>query len=113
MASHRFEADAAAGPAREGVPGGRALLLVRVRLFDGPGVADGPTGEPAGQEDVYTDLRRDAARDLAFRLLEQQAACRNAPAQRARPGGPALLWPSSGNRPAPPQPTQNGPRTRS
>ena len=70
MASHRFEIDTSAGPAREGVLYGRAMLLVRVRLFDGPGVVDGLTGEPAGDEDVYTDLRPEAARDLAFRLLE-------------------------------------------
>jgi hypothetical protein len=70
MAAHRFEIDACAGPAREGVLDGRAMLLVRVRLFDGPGVACTLTGEPAGDEDVYTDLRPDAARDLAFRLLE-------------------------------------------
>lgn len=70
MASHRSGVDAYAGPAREGILYGRAILLVRVRLFDGPGVVDGLTGEPAGDEDVYTDLRPDAARDLAFRLLE-------------------------------------------
>jgi hypothetical protein len=70
MALHRFEIDTCAGPAREGVCGGRSLLLVRVRLFDGPGVVDGLTGKPAGDEDVYTDLRPDAARDLAFGLLE-------------------------------------------
>jgi hypothetical protein len=70
MASHRFEIDTAAGPAREGVLYGRAMLLVRVRLFDGPGVVDELTGEPAAGEDVYTDLRPEVARDLAFRLLE-------------------------------------------
>jgi hypothetical protein len=70
MASHRFEIDTSAGPAREGVLGGRAMLLVRVRLFDGPGVVDGLTGQPAGDEDVYTDLRPDEARRLAFGLLE-------------------------------------------
>jgi hypothetical protein len=70
MGSHRFEIDASAGPAREGVLGGRAMLLVRVRLFDGPGVVDGLTGQPAGDEDVYTDLRPDEARRLAFGLLE-------------------------------------------
>jgi hypothetical protein len=69
MASHRFEIDTTAGPAREGILGG-AMLLVRVRLFDGPGVVDGLTGQPAGEEDVYTDLRPQDARDLAFRLLE-------------------------------------------
>ena len=70
MALHRFEIDASAGPAREGILGGRGRLLVRVRLFDGPGVVDGLTGQPAGGEDVYTDLRPEDARDLAFRLLE-------------------------------------------
>jgi hypothetical protein len=70
MGSHRFEIDTSAGPAREGVLYGRAMLLVRVRLFDGPGVVDGLTGEPAADEDVYCDLRPEAARDLAFGLLE-------------------------------------------
>lgn len=70
MASHRFEIDACAGPAREGLLGGRTMLLVRVRLFDGPGVIDGLTGQPAGAEDVYCDLRPQDARELAFRLLE-------------------------------------------
>ena len=70
MPSHRFDVDAAAGPAREGVLGGRAMLLVRLRLFDGPGVVDGRTGAPAGGEDVYTDLRPAEARQLASRLLE-------------------------------------------
>jgi hypothetical protein len=70
MALHRFEIDASAGPSREGVLYGRAMLLVRVRMFDGPGVVDALTGEPAGDEDVYTDLRPEQARDLAFGLLE-------------------------------------------
>lgn len=70
MASHRFEIDTCAGPAREGILGGRAMLLVRVRLFDGPGVVDTLTGQPAGADDVYTDLRPQDARELAFGLLE-------------------------------------------
>jgi hypothetical protein len=70
MASHRFEIDTSAGPAREGVLHGRATLLVRVRMFDGPGAVDALTGLPAADHDVYCDLRPDAARDLAFRLLE-------------------------------------------
>jgi hypothetical protein len=70
MASHRSEIDACAGPAREGVLYGRAMLLVRVRLFDGPGAVDALTGLPAADQDVHCDLRPDAARDLAFRLLE-------------------------------------------
>ena len=70
MASHRFEIDTTAGPAREGILDGRAMLPVRVRLFDGAGVLDGRTGLPAGEEDVYTDLRPDDVRRLAFGLLE-------------------------------------------
>jgi hypothetical protein len=69
MASHRFEIEAAAGPARQGVLGGRSMLLVRVRLFDGPGVLDTLTGQSAGGEDVYSDLRPAEARELAFSLL--------------------------------------------
>jgi hypothetical protein len=69
MASHRFEIDATAGPAREGVLGGRSMLLVRVRMFDGPGAVDTLTGQPAGSQDVYTDLRPSQARELAFSLL--------------------------------------------
>jgi hypothetical protein len=68
MALHRCEIDAAAGPAREGVIGG-SMLLVRVRLVDGPGVVNALTGEPADNEDVYTDLRPSEARELAFQLL--------------------------------------------
>lgn len=68
MAMHRYEIDAAAGPARETVIGG-SMLLVRVRLFDGPGVVDALTGEPADNEGAYTDLRPSEARELAFQLL--------------------------------------------
>jgi hypothetical protein len=46
MASPRFEIGPSAGPAREGILDGRAMLLVRVRLFDGPSVVDGVTGDP-------------------------------------------------------------------
>jgi hypothetical protein len=69
IAAHRFEIEAAAGPAREGVLGGRSMLLVRVRMFDGPGVVDTLTGQDAGGEDVYRDLRPAEARGLAFSLL--------------------------------------------
>ena len=69
MATQRFEIDAAAGPAREGVLGGRSMLLVRVRMFDAPGVVDTLTGQPAGGEDVFCDLRPAQARELAFSLL--------------------------------------------
>ena len=69
MSGYRFEIDACAGPAREGVLDGRAQLLVRVRLFDGPGVSRTDTGEPSAQPDVHTDLRPEEARSLAFVLL--------------------------------------------
>jgi hypothetical protein len=59
----RWEIEASAGPAREAVLGG-AKLLVRVRLFDEPDQT-WPLPEP----DAFTDLRPDAARDLAFELL--------------------------------------------
>jgi hypothetical protein len=67
---YRFEIEASPGPAREGILYGRSQLLVRVRLFDGPGVLDTATGEPAGEPDVYTDLRPEQARHLALRLLQ-------------------------------------------
>jgi hypothetical protein len=70
MASYRCEIDTSAGPAREGLLYGAMMLLVRVRLFDGPGVVDDLTGASTGGEDVFTDLRPDQARKLASRLLE-------------------------------------------
>jgi len=70
MACHRFEIDATAGPARGSVVGGGGMLLVRLRLFDGPDLVDDATGLPAGEEDIYTDLRPQDARRLAFRLLQ-------------------------------------------
>ena len=81
MSGHRFEAEALAGPAREGLFGGRAQLLVRVRLFDGPGVVDTLTGEPAGELDAYTDLRPEEARRLALGVL---AAAEDAERQTLR-----------------------------
>jgi hypothetical protein len=63
MSGFRFNIEAGAGPAREAVIGG-ARLLVRVRVFNEPderGVVENP--------DAFTDLRTDAARDLAFELL--------------------------------------------
>jgi hypothetical protein len=69
MNEYRSEIDTQAGPAREGVLGGRAQLLVRVRLFDGPGVISTDTGEPCNEPDVYTDLRPEQARSFAFTLL--------------------------------------------
>lgn len=69
MSAYRFEIAAQAGPAREGIVYGRAMLLVRVRLFNGPGVVSTETGDPCPGEEVYTDLRPEQARELAFRLL--------------------------------------------
>ncbi len=69
MSSYRFEIEASAGPARGSVLGRRMQLLVRVRLFDGPGVVDTTTGKPAGGAEVFTDLRPTDARELAFELL--------------------------------------------
>lgn len=71
MASHRFEIDTSAGPSSQGsLDGRRKLFLVRVRLFDGPGVVDGASGLPAVNDDVYTDLLPADARRLAIGLLE-------------------------------------------
>ena len=69
MSGYRFEIGASVGPARRGRVGGGAVLLVRVRLFDGPGVVDTRTGEPAGRPDAFTDLDPRDARELAFGLL--------------------------------------------
>ena len=57
MSGFRWEIEASAGPAREGLVGGGAQLLVRVRLFD-ESVAD-----------AFTDLRPHDARQLAIELL--------------------------------------------
>jgi len=57
MSGFRWEIEASAGPAREGIVGGGKQLLVRVRLFDD------------GQPDAYTDLRPREARRLAAELL--------------------------------------------
>lgn len=64
----RYEIEASAGPGRERVLDG-SMLLVRVRLFDGPGIVNALTGEPAGSEEVFCDLRPGEARELAFELL--------------------------------------------
>ncbi|MGD0452704.1 MAG: hypothetical protein ABSB69_03845 [Solirubrobacteraceae bacterium] len=69
MNAYRFEIDTQAGPAREGILGGRAQLLVRVRLFDGPGAIQTDSGQPRDAPDVYTDLRPEDARSFAFTLL--------------------------------------------
>jgi hypothetical protein len=64
MTGFRWNVEAFAGPAREGMIDGTARLLVRVRLFDEPEQTWPHTGP-----DAFTDLRSDAARDLAFELL--------------------------------------------
>ena len=78
---YRFEIDASAGPALEGLLYGARQMLVRVRMFDGPGVVDSATGEPAGEPEVFTDLRPEQARDLALGLL---AAAKDAETQTLR-----------------------------
>jgi hypothetical protein len=65
MSGFRWNIEAFAGPAREGMtPRGTSSLLVRVRLFDEPEQA-----WPRPKPDAWTDLRTDAARHLAFELL--------------------------------------------
>lgn len=62
MSAYRFDIQATVGPAHQGlVPTGR-MLLVRVRVFDGPCCQD---PEP----EAYTDLHPRQARELAFVLL--------------------------------------------
>jgi hypothetical protein len=78
MSGYRSWIEAFAGPSRCGRVSGGAVLLVRVRMFDGPGVADTHTGEPAGHPDVVCDLDWWEARHLAFQLL---AACEHAEQQ--------------------------------
>jgi len=62
-AGHRCEIEASAGPAREGILYGRAILLVRVRMFDNDCVDD-------PRPDAYCDLRPEQARALALKLLD-------------------------------------------
>ncbi|MCA1681262.1 MAG: hypothetical protein LC777_21125 [Actinobacteria bacterium] len=64
MSGFRWNIEAFAGPAREGLVGASTRLLVRVRLFDAP-----EQTWPHTKPDAFTDLRADAARDLAFELL--------------------------------------------
>jgi hypothetical protein len=68
VSGFRWNIEAFAGPAREGRVGGGAKLLVRVGLFDTPHDSDLTTGASV-RPDAFTDLRTDAARDLAFELL--------------------------------------------
>lgn len=65
MSGYRAEIEASAGPARLGRVGGGALLLVRVRLFNGPDAVERGTDLP----DVFCDLDPRQARTLASRLL--------------------------------------------
>jgi hypothetical protein len=65
MSGFRWNIEVFAGPALEAATG---RLLVRVRLFDSPYDSDPTTLEPL-RPDAFTDLRTDAARDLAFELL--------------------------------------------
>ena len=62
MSGYRGWIEASAGPARCGLVGGGAHLLVRVRLYD-DGVED-------PQPEVCCDLRVDEARHLALSLLQ-------------------------------------------
>lgn len=64
MSGFRWNIEAFAGPAREGMIDGTARLLVRVRLFD-----EAEHTWPHTRPDAFTDLRADAARGLAFELL--------------------------------------------
>ncbi len=68
MSAYRWDIEASAGPAREALIGRGAQMLVRVRLFDGPGVTD-DQGRPSSEPDVFSDLRSDEARRLALELL--------------------------------------------
>ncbi len=58
---YRWEIEASAGPAREGLVGGGARLLVRVRMFDDDAEHPGA--------DAFIDLRPSCARRLALELL--------------------------------------------
>ncbi len=62
MIGHRCEVEASAGPARGSLVGGGSRLLVRVRLFDGPGC-------PEPLPESYCDVCPVDARELAFCLL--------------------------------------------
>lgn len=68
MSAYRSDVEASAGPAREALIGRGAQLLVRVRLFNGPGVTD-DDGRASSEPVVYSDLRSDEARRLALELL--------------------------------------------
>jgi hypothetical protein len=65
VSGYRAEIEASAGPARLGRVAAGALLLVRVRLFNGPDAVERGTDLP----DVFTDLDPRAARTLAIGLI--------------------------------------------
>jgi hypothetical protein len=65
MSGYRPQIEASAGPLRVGRVGGGALLLVRVRLFDGSDAVEAGTDLP----DVFTDLDPRQARTLAINLI--------------------------------------------
>jgi hypothetical protein len=66
---HRFEVQARLEDGMaERLLGGRALRLVTVCLFDGPGVVT-DLGEPVDSAPVSSHLRPEQARELAFELL--------------------------------------------
>jgi hypothetical protein len=64
MSGFRWNIEAFAGPAREGMIDGTARLLVGVRIFDEP-----EQTWPHTRPDAFTDLGVNAARELAFELL--------------------------------------------
>jgi hypothetical protein len=66
----RWEVEAFAGPERERLLHGARQLLVRVRMFNGPGVVNAEDGQHHPVPDAFTDLRVDEARHLALGLLQ-------------------------------------------
>lgn len=77
----RWEIEAFAGPERERLVYGARQMLVRVRMFNGPGVVGTEDGQHHPVPDAYTDLRLDEARHLALQLL---AAAEDADRQTLR-----------------------------
>jgi hypothetical protein len=69
MSGYRCDVEALAGPSRERILYGARQLLVRLRLFDGPGAVD-DHGRASALPDAYTDLRPEQARQLASELLQ-------------------------------------------